>query len=60
MTNKQRIEIALSALEGTPEYDKSEDNIVDLIADLLHLAHAQGFDTEAITRMATNHFEAEK
>ncbi len=36
-----------------------ETVIYDLIADLLHFAARQGFDTDEILRSASFHFEAE-
>lgn len=36
-----------------------ETAVSDLIADLLHFAAGQGFDTSAVLAAATLHFEAE-
>lgn len=38
----------------------TETAIIDLITDLLHLAEEYGEDTDAILRMATTNFEAER
>lgn len=59
-----RIEYAQNAL-GTYLDMKGENrdgdaSIVDLVADLLHMAKSEGHDPEAIIRMATTHVEAEE
>lgn len=35
------------------------ENVVDLIGDLLHFAHREGFNPEAVLRCAQMHFEDE-
>ncbi len=35
------------------------DSIVDLMSDLLHLAHQNGIEPDYIIRMAQTHFDAE-
>jgi hypothetical protein len=37
-----------------------ETAVYDLIADLLHFAYRQGFDTDAVLASAVLHFEAEQ
>jgi membrane-bound ClpP family serine protease len=51
---------ALAAyLESKGEDRDGDASIVDLVADLLHMAKAEGHDPEAVLRMATSHVEAE-
>lgn len=40
--------------------DDQEAELSDLMADILHLADQQGFDCQAIHRMALNNFESER
>lgn len=52
---------ALDSLSLINEFgDDLEANIVDLITDLLHLAHHVHIDTDAVLRMAQYHFEEER
>ena len=60
-----RIESAREALLNFGERDGDlldcyEADITDLIADLLHLAEAEGVDPESVLRMAKMHWEAER
>ena len=60
-----RIESAREALLNFGERDGDlldcyETDIIDLIADLLHLAEAEGVDPESVLRMAKMHWEAER
>lgn len=60
-----RIESAREALLNFGERDGDlldcyEADITDLIADLLHLAEAEGVDPESVLRMAKMHWEGER
>lgn len=60
MTNKERAALAKRALDAaatTP--DTPETDIIDLVANLLHLAHRECLDSDSIIRIAKNHFEHE-
>ena len=46
-------------LESKGEERDGDASIVDLVADLLHMAVSNGYDPEAIVRMATSHVDAE-
>jgi len=48
----------LTCFKSIPKNDNGddEDNIVDMIADLLHLAHSRGFETMSIHQKAGDHF----
>ena len=46
-------------LESKGEARDGDASIVDLVADLLHMAKSEGHDPEAIVRMAVSHVEAE-
>jgi len=37
----------------------TEEAVIDLITNLLHLAHNEGLDPAAVVRMAVTNFEAE-
>jgi hypothetical protein len=67
-TNEDRAGIAESVLHEYVRAKESgmdledygiEEAIVDLISDLLHLAHAEGMKPEKLVQSATMHFEAE-
>ena len=58
--NKSRMAMARNALYPISGSRVFEDDIIDLITNLLHLALAEGLDTAAILRMATNHLEGER
>lgn len=70
-TNRDRAEWAKEALAvftcrtysgdhpDTMHRGDLETAVSDLIADLLHFAAGQGFDTSAVLAAATLHFEAE-
>lgn len=59
--HKARIKKARRVMEiYFEDDDEMECCIVDAITDLLHLARLEGIDAEAVLRMASNHFEAEK
>jgi hypothetical protein len=56
-----KLEEAQAALdEYAEEWGSEEENTIDLMTDLLLLAHERGEDSEAILRMVTSNFEAEK
>ncbi len=65
-TNEERAEAAKKALESQDKYycrdtwpESVEESIIDLVADLFHLAHRQGTHRDDIIRAANLHFEAE-
>ncbi len=61
MTNKQyaqRAEAALAAYPNCEENDLSE-SIVDLMTDLLHLAHQHDIEPDYVIHTATMHFDTE-
>jgi hypothetical protein len=55
---EKRAGVALRAYPGLEEEDISS-SIVDLVADLLHLARSLDIDTDYLLRVAQAHFEAE-
>jgi hypothetical protein len=62
--NKRRTTHAQAALNAYLHHkqecpDLDDSDIVDLISDLLHLAHAAGFDTESTMRKARGNFLVE-
>lgn len=64
MGNKERIRHARAALSEhllskSEPLDCYESAIIDLIADLLHLAREEKLATESLLRMAQHHFEYE-
>jgi len=68
MINKERADAALAALgqhtaqtfqNAVPapvETAEIEEAMIDLIADLKHLAHREGVDFNAVLRMAGQHY----
>ena len=48
-----------SAMKGEPMFDCLESVVIDLIADLLHLANMEGLDVNSICKMAVIHVSAE-
>ncbi len=64
-TNEERAEVGRKAvMDAYGETIKSggidlATGIIDLVADLLHLAHQENEDPEQIIDMARTHFEAE-
>ncbi len=63
-TNEERAASALAALESQEKYQDAwpeglGDSIVDLVSDLLHLAHQNDIEPYYIIRMAQTHFDAE-
>ena len=60
-TNETRAEEARAAVSSMQlPHEETEANIIDLITNLLHLAHQEGLDPQAILRMAETHFEEER
>lgn len=61
----ERLTKALMALEGGEYYSPrsgehvEDEHIIDLVTDLLHLAHFNGIPVEKIIIMADTHFMAE-
>lgn len=72
MTNAERADAAMIALEwhaaekdGTGTTDMTvpgvlEEEMIDLLADLEHLAHRKGIFFESILRIARGHFAEER
>ncbi len=63
-TNEERAVSALAAFESQEKYHDAwpeglSESIVDLVSDLLHLAHQNEIEPDYIIRMAQNHFDAE-
>lgn len=63
MTNKERADAALIALDrydggGRHPVEKEEigEAMIDLIADLKHLARREGVDFDEVLRMAGRHY----
>ena len=54
LVEHQRIAEDAGASNALHAIDK--DNFVDLIADLVHAAHAHGLDPDQVTRIAYEHF----
>ena len=55
----QRAEAALAAYQGRDAGDTLADNIVDLVTDLLHLAHQNDIEPDYVTHLAQKHYDAE-
>ncbi len=63
-TNEERAASALAALGSQEKYhdvwpEGLGDSIVDLVSDLLHLAHQNDIEPDYVIRMAQTHFDAE-
>ncbi len=63
-SNEDRAASALAALESQEKYHGAwpeglGDSIVDLVSDLLHLAHQNDIEPDYVIRMAQTHFDAE-
>ncbi len=55
-----RVDLARKALESSPyDSDDRQDKVVDLMADMMHLAVAEGWEFSHLYERAVNHFEAE-
>ena len=48
-----------SVMKGEPMFDCLESVVIDLIADLLHLANMEELDVNSICKMAVIHVSAE-
>lgn len=64
MNKKLREKLEDRAYSGAAAYPEKEreplqENIVDLMADLLHLANLRGLDVDYVLRMSRTHFDAE-
>lgn len=62
MKNKdkaQRAEAALAAYHGRDAGDTLADNCVDLVTDLLHLAHQNDIEPDYIICRAQAHYQEE-
>jgi len=60
MTNEERASRAADMVQSFGWREGAETDIIDLITNLLHLAHQEGLDPQAILRMAETHFEEER
>ncbi len=63
-SNEERAASALAAMESQEKYHDAwpeglGDSIVDLVSDLLHLAHQNDIEPDYVIRMAQTHFDAE-
>jgi hypothetical protein len=58
-TNEQRADDADWALRQ-PRSEPTEENIIDLITNLLHLADREGLDCQQIIGAAIQHHETER
>jgi gamma-glutamyl:cysteine ligase YbdK (ATP-grasp superfamily) len=64
MDNQKRIRAARMAIEAhlvtTKDDTRTHDeDIIDLLTNLMHLAQADGFDPASLVRMASANYEAE-
>jgi hypothetical protein len=62
MTNAeraQRAEAALAAYQGRDAGDTLADNIVDLVTDLMHLAHANDIEPDYVMHASADHYTEE-
>ena len=60
-TNAQRIQSARKALRPyKPETESVETALIDLMADLYHLADKEGISMDKVRRVAFMHFAAEQ
>jgi hypothetical protein len=61
LNNDERSERAACALLCYPGGDPEDlaATIVDLVSDLLHLAHKNDIEPDYVTRMAQEHYDAE-
>lgn len=61
LTNEQRAELAYRTRLAFMQYSGSSeaDAIVDLLADLMHLANEEGSDFDDELAQARSHYEAE-
>lgn len=55
LNRQTRCVLALAAYRDTDE----RANLIDLLADAMHLCHAEGYDFPAIIEIATEHFRTE-
>lgn len=58
-TNSERAARAQKAVTAAKKGTRGEFHLVDLIANLLHLADAEGDSGERVLRVAKMHYEAE-
>jgi hypothetical protein len=63
VSNFGRAKRATQALINYPGYNRNkgelDNHIIDLVADLFHLAEAKRFDPDSIYRKAWDHYEYE-
>lgn len=58
--NQQRASYAQGALEASLHHDADDPcGVLDLLSDLMHLCHEQGYDFAELLRIATDNFNAE-
>jgi len=55
----QRAEMALAAYQGRDAGDTLADNIVDLVTDLMHLAHQNDIEPDYVAQRAADHYTEE-
>lgn len=60
-SNQDRLVAARAALEGWAQHKRSdgESEIIDVVADLLHLAASRGDDPDRVVSLALLHWSAE-
>jgi hypothetical protein len=58
-TNSERAERARKAVAAAKNGTRGEFHLVDLVANLLHLADAEGDSGKRVLRVAKMHYEAE-
>ena len=59
MERAQRAKAALDAYQGRDAGDTLADNIVDLVTDLMHLAHQNDIEPDYVARQSQDHYSAE-
>jgi hypothetical protein len=61
MTNEERAQRAETAIAGYTGYDPYDlsATIVDLVVDLMHLAHFNDIEPDYIARISADHYTAE-
>ena len=61
MTNKERAERAETAIAAYPGGDPEDltATIVDLVTDLMHLAHQNDIEPDYVAQTSADHYDAE-
>jgi hypothetical protein len=62
MTNEERAQRAEAAIAAYPGGDPEDltATIVDLVTDLMHLAHLNNIDPDDVAQLAAVHFDEER